>query len=554
MLVCFIKCVFGPELFRLYKQGVEQGRDYQPSGLEYFSNTLISFFRGFYVFCKWTSPVILALAYYRGYFSYDGIYAVWRIGYLIAIFLASSYLARGCARYSNRDYQMFIKKFVHLNKNPTEYTLRRKFLLEHDFEMKYWKCDYEAKSLPPKFNNHQHRLFHDSIIDSIKYFFWRFLSKFCVDTFGLKMTYPGVVVQSLIGKILLENRTKFIEQKRAQRALIQTADTHKNKIDTLFVDQRNKITKQQSSVNSFHSESFSSESNGNYLVVCCDGNASFYEVGIFQIPIENGYSCLGWNYPGFGQSTGEPYPTQVTAAADAVMQYAHSLGFKTENIVLFSWSIGGFATSWLATHYPNVKAVVLDACFDHIIPLAIQRMPSFASQFVDYAIRHNLNLNVAQQIENYNGPLTFIRRTFDEIISTTPRVAASNRGNDLLLNTLKKRYPYLIDDYTLPYLRTWLSAKTDVDRTRILNSYSNDIQECENKLVNYIKKNTTEYPIELGKPDGDSDEISKDLKLTLALYLANKYLVNYESAHCNPLPKEYFALPWTESDLLRYRF
>ena len=125
MLVCFIKCVFGPELFRLYKQGVEQGRDYQPSGLEYFSNTLISFFRGFYVFCKWTSPVILALAYYRGYFSYDGIYAVWRIGYLIAICLASSYLARGCARYSNRDYQMFIKKFVHLNKNPTEYTLRR---------------------------------------------------------------------------------------------------------------------------------------------------------------------------------------------------------------------------------------------------------------------------------------------------------------------------------------------------------------------------------------------------------------------------------------------
>ena len=112
----------------------------------------------------------------------------------------------------------------------------------------------------------------------------------------------------------------------------------------------------------------------------------------------------------------------------------------------------------------------------------------------------------------------------------------------------------MIDDYTLPYLRTWLSAKTDVDRTRILNSYSNDIQECENKLVNYIKKNTTEYPIELGKPDGDSDEISKDLKLTLALYLANKYLVNYESAHCNPLPTEYFALPWTESDLLRYRF
>ncbi len=75
-----------------------------------------------------------------------------------------------------------------------------------------------------------------------------------------------------------------------------------------------------------------------------------------------------------------PYPSQVTAAADAVMQYAHSLGFKTENIILFSWSIGGFAVSWLSNQYPSVKAVVLDACFDHIIPLAQQRMPSFASK------------------------------------------------------------------------------------------------------------------------------------------------------------------------------
>ena len=166
--------------------------------------------------------------------------------------------------------------------------------------MKHWNCDYEAKSHPPKFNNHPHQLLHDSIIDSVKFMIWRFLSRICVDTFGLKMTYPGVVVQNLIGKILLENRTKFIETKRAQRALIQTADKCKNKIDTLFVDQRNKVSTKHVSLAGFHNQE---ELNGNYLVICCDGNASFYEVGIFQIPIENGFSCLGWNYPGFGQSS-----------------------------------------------------------------------------------------------------------------------------------------------------------------------------------------------------------------------------------------------------------
>jgi hypothetical protein len=82
------------------------------------------------------------------------------------------------------------------------------------------------------------------------------------------------------------------------------------------------------------------------------------------------------------------------------MQYAFSLGFKVENIILFSWSIGGFATSWLAMHYPDVKGVVsninfpifsviliicifkiLDASFDDIIHLAIPQMPKFACKY-----------------------------------------------------------------------------------------------------------------------------------------------------------------------------
>lgn len=76
------------------------------------------------------------------------------------------------------------------------------------------------------------------------------------------------------------------------------------------------------------------------------------------MPIKRGYSTLGWNYPGFAQSTGLPYPENVTASADAIMQYAHSLGFKTENIILFSWSIGGFPVAWLSNYYPNIKAIV----------------------------------------------------------------------------------------------------------------------------------------------------------------------------------------------------
>lgn len=95
---------------------------------------------------------------------------------------------------------------------------------------------------------------------------------------------------------------------RAQRALVQTADAHRNKIDTVFVDQRNTIRYSTAATRVFSLDTASSTTdndgqNGKYLVICCDGNASFYENGIFQLPVESGFSALGWNYPGFGQST-----------------------------------------------------------------------------------------------------------------------------------------------------------------------------------------------------------------------------------------------------------
>ena len=101
--------------------------------------------------------------------------------------------------------------------------------------------------------------------------------------------------------------------------------------------------------------------NGKTLVICCEGNAGFYEIGIMSMPIEAGYSVLGWNHPGFYGSTGDPYPYQETQASDAVMQFAiHKLGFHPENILVTGWSIGGYSATWLAMNYPDVKGVVRD--------------------------------------------------------------------------------------------------------------------------------------------------------------------------------------------------
>ena len=61
---------------------------------------------------------------------------------------------------------------------------------------------------------------------------------------------------------------------------------------------------------------------GATLVVSCEGNAGFYEVGMAKTPLDAGYSVLGWNHPGFGGSTGSPFPDQEANAIDTVMQFA----------------------------------------------------------------------------------------------------------------------------------------------------------------------------------------------------------------------------------------
>lgn len=81
---------------------------------------------------------------------------------------------------------------------------------------------------------------------------------------------------------LLESRITLLEM-NGERFKLLSSD--KNEIDAMFIDGRNKSR------------------NGDILVITCEGNCGFYEIGIVSTPLKKGYSVLGWNHPGFGGST-----------------------------------------------------------------------------------------------------------------------------------------------------------------------------------------------------------------------------------------------------------
>ncbi len=66
-----------------------------------------------------------------------------------------------------------------------------------------------------------------------------------------------------------------------------------------------------------------------------------------------------WNCEFSFPLQGVPWPESEKNAVDIVMQYAiQRLGFHVEDIVLFSWSIGGFDSTWAAMTYPEIRYLV----------------------------------------------------------------------------------------------------------------------------------------------------------------------------------------------------
>ncbi|KAA0194695.1 hypothetical protein HAZT_HAZT006410 [Hyalella azteca] len=260
------------------------------------------------------------------------------------------------------------------------------------------KYDCDISALPHAYVSNESQASNQTSSFLMEYFS---ISGIGAHLLGRPLIYPGSiqVLQYLLSMHLEEGRANLILKESGRRAVIQTADG--NSIDTIFVDRQKRGTPQ-----------------GSTLVICCEGNAGFYEIGIMSTPVAAGYSVLGWNTPGFAASTGLPFPQQVQAAADAVMQFAiNKLGFAPENIIIHGWSIGGYPASWLAEHYPDIRGLILDATFDHVLPLAIPHMPAFMSGLVKTVIETRFNLCNGEQASRYFGPITLVRRRSDEIIS-----------------------------------------------------------------------------------------------------------------------------------------
>ncbi|OQR72476.1 abhydrolase domain-containing protein 16A-like [Tropilaelaps mercedesae] len=520
-----LKCISGPRLYRIYKTEMSQGKLYEPNCLEAYSDNIVRSL-GYALSFAWslaafTSPVIAYVLYRRGFCTLEGFYYLSRLASVVVVVWVGTLCLRGVGRCANRDYLKFIAA---LEEAATNKAALRAF--DGDFDA--WPVDFSWSDVESSKDKPRvvvpPRVSGDSgmFLTILRDLPLRFIGYLCIHSFGRHMMYPGAVklFQAAIGPMLLEGRAKLMEQHGATRYKLATRDG--NFIDTVFVDRRGLKEAPQ----------------GQTLILCCEGNAGFYEVGITATPIDAQYSVLGWNHPGFAGSTGVPFPAQEQNAIDVVMQFAiHRLGFRPENIILYAWSIGAYTASWCAMNYPDIKGLILDATFDDVVPLAASKMPGSIGPIVVRTVADYFNLNNAEQTNRYSGPILMYRRTNDEIISTDiNNRLGSNRVNDLVTKVLRHRFPAIITNESAWVLAEWLSG--DRSHQKILYEEQRvDDAECERWLREATEAGD-HYPLRFGT------QLTSEQKVKLILYLARRHLFDFNSTHCVPLPAAKFQEPW----------
>uniref|UniRef100_A0A8C0GB02 acylglycerol lipase n=1 Tax=Chelonoidis abingdonii TaxID=106734 RepID=A0A8C0GB02_CHEAB len=458
---------------------------YQPRTLEKHADSILALASVLWSISYYTSPLAMFYLYRKGYLTMSKVVPFSHYVGTMLLLLAGVACLRGIGRWTNPQYIQFITILEDSHRIGTPEI--KKKLASYNFDFRSWPVDFRWDEVTSRSDSRgisllrpepKHRSAANGFLHAIKKLPCQIASYIVAHTFGRRMLYPGSVylLQKAVMPMLLQGQARLVEEYNGKRAKLLACDG--NEIDTMFVDRRE-----------------SSEPHGKKLVICCEGNAGFYEVGCLPTPLDAGYSVLGWNHPGFAGSTVSP---RVPG--------------------------GGREPRSPGSQPP---------CSNHQPLLLSQR------GLVTRTVRQYLNLNNGEQLCRYQGPVLLVRRTKDEIITTTvPEDIMSNRGNDLLLKLLQHRYPKAMAEEGVQVVREWLEASNAVEEASVYSSYEVDEDWCLSVLSSYQAEHGGRFPWSVG------EDMMPEGQRQLALFLARKHLQNFEATHCTPLPPPAFRLPW----------
>lgn len=142
-----------------------------------------------------------------------------------------------------------------------------------------------------------------------------------------------------------------------------------------------------------------------------------------------GFDVLIFDYRGFGDSTGSPNESDLSADALLIWQYAvNELGYKEGQIVIFGESLGGAValSMWSETnpHLPKPAALILNSTFASMPQTVAWHYPLFPFRLLLLDRWPSI-----ERIGNVQSPIIVFHGTDDEMVPVAHGRALANASN-----------------------------------------------------------------------------------------------------------------------------
>ena len=148
-------------------------------------------------------------------------------------------------------------------------------------------------------------------------------------------------------------------------------------------------------------------------ILYCHGNAGNIggRLGTLYKGVDQGYSVLMFDYPGYGFSKGYPTESTFYESGERCMNYLIKNDVDVKNIVLYGESIGCSVAAYLTTKF-DVRKTVLQSGVSSIRDVAAHYIPSW----MDWVLPMFPEFNTHECLKSYTGDLMVIHSRNDEII------------------------------------------------------------------------------------------------------------------------------------------
>uniref|UniRef100_UPI000B4CD4CE phosphatidylserine lipase ABHD16A n=1 Tax=Lonchura striata TaxID=40157 RepID=UPI000B4CD4CE len=299
-----LSCVLGPRLYRVHRPrlpGAAPGGEargepawdsyYQPRGLEKHTDSVLALASVLWSISCYASPLALLYLYRKGLLTMSRVVPLSHCAATLGLLLAGVACLRGLGRWSNPQYLEFIAVLEESHRSGSADSRRKLGLYTFDFRS--WPVDFRWDSAGPAWGGARAvpllparpRGASRGLLGTLRNLPGAMARLLLAHTLGRRMLFPGSVrlLQRALLPALLQGQARLIEQVGAPKCP-KFIPKYPQNIPKIFVD-------------------FGGSDPLSPQVICCEGNAGFYEVGCLSTPLEAGYSVLGWNHPGFGGST-----------------------------------------------------------------------------------------------------------------------------------------------------------------------------------------------------------------------------------------------------------